>query len=188
LSSTAKVYSSETLLLPDFSDEIPIDHQFIVKRIYHLWIFYSITLVVNLIACLAWWIAGGDGVNFGLAILWLLLFTPCSYVCWFRPAYKAFSGWWSTIFFFKINVAAAVFMIFPAIMFTLSAAMMCVILVRVHRFYRGSGGSLQKAQDEWSSGNWRNPPSREAQFNNFSGTSLPEYPTVPNYPSGSHWP
>jgi len=51
---------------------------------------YCITLVVNVIACLAWWIGGGYGVNFGLAILWLILFSPCSYVCWFRPVYKAF--------------------------------------------------------------------------------------------------
>ncbi|XP_068928660.1 secretory carrier-associated membrane protein 4 isoform X1 [Petaurus breviceps papuanus] len=206
----------------NFSDEIPIEHQFMVKRIYHLWIFYCISLMVNLVACLAWWIAGGDGVNFGLAVLWLLLFSPCSYVCWFRPAYKAFRadssfnfmtfffvfgaqfiltvfqaigfpkwgacGWWSAIFFFQTNAAAAVFMLFPAIMFTLSAAMMCVVLVRVHRLYRGAGGSFQKAQDEWNTGHWRNPPSREAQFSNFSGSSLPEYPTVPSYPSGSPWP
>lgn len=51
---------------------------------------YCTTLGVNLVACLAWWIAGGAGANFGLAMLWLVLFTPCSYVCWFRPAYKAF--------------------------------------------------------------------------------------------------
>uniref|UniRef100_A0A674HIL9 Secretory carrier-associated membrane protein n=1 Tax=Taeniopygia guttata TaxID=59729 RepID=A0A674HIL9_TAEGU len=74
----------------NFADEIPIDYQFLVKRIYHVWIFYCITLAVNLIACLAWWIGGGYGVNFGLAILWLILFSPCGYVCWFRPAYKAF--------------------------------------------------------------------------------------------------
>lgn len=51
---------------------------------------YCATLAVNLIACLAWWIGGGSGANFGLALVWLLLFSPCSYVCWFRPAYKAF--------------------------------------------------------------------------------------------------
>lgn len=51
---------------------------------------YCATLGVNLIACLAWWIAGGLGANFGLALVWLLLFSPCGYVCWFRPAYKAF--------------------------------------------------------------------------------------------------
>lgn len=51
---------------------------------------YCATLAVNLVACLAWWIGGGSGANFGLALLWLLLFSPCGYVCWFRPAYKAF--------------------------------------------------------------------------------------------------
>ncbi|XP_076775528.1 secretory carrier-associated membrane protein 4 isoform X3 [Arvicanthis niloticus] len=74
----------------DFSDEIPVEHQVLVKRIYRLWMFYCATLGVNLVACLAWWIAGGAGANFGLALLWLVIFTPCSYVCWFRPAYKAF--------------------------------------------------------------------------------------------------
>lgn len=60
---------------------------------------------------------------------------------------------------------------------------------QVHSIYRGAGGSFQKAQTEWSTGAWRNPPSREAQYNNFSGNSLPEYPTVPSYPaSGSQWP
>ncbi|XP_047387398.1 secretory carrier-associated membrane protein 4 isoform X2 [Sciurus carolinensis] len=52
--------------------------------------FYCATLLVNLVACLAWWAGGGAGANFGLALVWLLLFSPCSYVCWFRPAYKAF--------------------------------------------------------------------------------------------------
>ena len=49
----------------------------------------SATLAVNLIGCLAWMCGGGGATNFGMAILWLILFTPCSYVCWFRPIYKA---------------------------------------------------------------------------------------------------
>lgn len=48
------------------------------------------TLAVNLIGCLAWMCGGGGATNFGMAFLWLILFTPCSYVCWFRPIYKAF--------------------------------------------------------------------------------------------------
>ena len=156
----------------NFSDEIPIDYQSLVKRIYHVWIFYCITLVVNIIACLAWWIGGGYGVNFGLAILWLILFSPCSYVCWFRPVYKAFRsdssfnfmtfffvfgmqfvltflqavgfsgwgacGWLAAITFFSTNVAAAVFMLFPAIMFTMAALAMLVCILRV----RASGVSV----------------------------------------------
>nr|XP_025148502.1 secretory carrier-associated membrane protein 4 isoform X1 [Bubalus bubalis] len=207
----------------NFSDEIPIEHQVLVKRIYRLWLFYCATLGVNLVACLAWWIAGGSGANFGLALLWLLLFSPCGYVCWFRPAYKAFRsdssfnfmafffifgaqfiltviqavgfsgwgacGWLAAIGFFQTSVGAAVVMLLPAIMFSMSAAMMAIMIMKVHSIYRGAGGSFQKAQTEWSTGTWRNPPSREAQFNNFSGNSLPEYPTVPSYPaSGGQWP
>jgi len=58
---------------------------------------YIGTLAVNVIGSLAYFIAviqgGGSqsaGVTFGLAIFYLLLFTPCSFVCWFRPVYKAF--------------------------------------------------------------------------------------------------
>uniref|UniRef100_A0A1A8FME2 Secretory carrier-associated membrane protein n=2 Tax=Nothobranchius korthausae TaxID=1143690 RepID=A0A1A8FME2_9TELE len=46
--------------------------------------------MVNLIGCFAWMFGGGGVTNFGLAIIWVLMFTPCSYVCWFRPIYKAF--------------------------------------------------------------------------------------------------
>uniref|UniRef100_A0A670XZX0 Secretory carrier-associated membrane protein n=1 Tax=Pseudonaja textilis TaxID=8673 RepID=A0A670XZX0_PSETE len=203
----------------NFTDEIPIDYQTLVRRIYRLWMFYCITLCVNLIACLAWWIASGEGVNFGLAILWLVLFSPCSYVCWFRPVYKAFRsdssfnfmaffflfggqfiltifqaigfsgwgacGWIATIRLIGTNVGAGIVMLFPTVMFTLCAVGMLICLIRVHRIYRGGGGSFQKAQNEWQSGSWKDPPSREAQHSNFSGNSLPEYPTVPNY--GNPW-
>lgn len=50
----------------------------------------SATLAVNLVGCFAWMFGGGGVTNFGMAIIWLLMFTPCSYVCWFRPIYKAF--------------------------------------------------------------------------------------------------
>nr|XP_045719392.1 secretory carrier-associated membrane protein 4 isoform X2 [Mirounga angustirostris] len=207
----------------NISDEIPIEHQLLVKRIYRLWLFYCATLGVNLIACLAWWIGGGSGANVGLALVWLLLFSPCGYVCWFRPVYKAFRadssfnfmafffvfaaqfvltviqaigftgwgacGWLAAIGFFQTRVGAAVVMLLPAIMFSMSAAMMAIAIIKVHRIYRGAGGSFQKAQTEWNTGAWRNPPSREAQYNNFSGNTLPEYPTVPSYPvAGSQWP
>lgn len=206
----------------NFDEDIPVDHRTLVRRIYHLWLFYCLTLVVNIVACLAWWIAGGSGVNFGLAVLWLVLFSPCGYVFWFRPAYKAFRsdssfsfmnfffvcgvqlvlsivqaigisgwgacGWLAAVSFFGTNVGAAIVMLFPAVMFTVSAVATTLALFRVHRWYRGAGGSLQKAQEEWNSGTWKAPPTREAQYSNFAGPTLPQYPTVPNYPSGGQWP
>lgn len=51
---------------------------------------YSGTLCINVISCIAWWAGGGNATNFGFSLLWLILFSPCSYTCWFRPLYKAF--------------------------------------------------------------------------------------------------
>lgn len=52
---------------------------------------HSVTLFLNVLACLAYFTASTDsGVDFGLSILWFLLFTPVSFVCWYRPVYKAF--------------------------------------------------------------------------------------------------
>lgn len=50
-----------------------------------------VTLFLNLLACLAFFIKdSAQGVGFGLSILWLILFSPCSFLCWYRPIYKAF--------------------------------------------------------------------------------------------------
>lgn len=58
---------------------------------------YSGLLVLNVVGNLAYFIGSvqsdtknDSGKNFGLSILYLLLFTPCSFVCWYRPLYKAF--------------------------------------------------------------------------------------------------
>ncbi|XP_066551442.1 secretory carrier-associated membrane protein 4 [Amia ocellicauda] len=208
----------------DIAVEIPEQHQLLVRRVYYLWTLYSVTLVVNLVSCVAWWAGGGSGANFGLALVWLLLFSPCSYVCWFRPLYKALRadssfnfmafffifaaqfvltviqavgisgwgacGWIAAVLFFSSNVGAAVVMLLSAVMFTVVAVFMGVVLLRVHRLYRGGGGSLQQAKDEWSSGVWRSAPVRDASFQAISGagSTLPQYPVaVPSYPSNTQW-
>ncbi|RXM91314.1 Secretory carrier-associated membrane protein 4 [Acipenser ruthenus] len=92
--------------------------------------------------------------------------------------------------FFSSNIGAAVVMLVSAIMFTVVTVMMGVALFRVHRMYRGGGGSFHKAQEEWSSGAWKNERVREAGFHAVSGAgnTLPQYPTpVPSYPSDEHW-
>ncbi|KAI1889534.1 hypothetical protein AGOR_G00163860 [Albula goreensis] len=195
-------------------EEIPDQHRTMCKRMYHLWILNSVTLAVNLIGCLAWMFGGGGVTNFGMAIIWLILFTPCSYVCWFRPIYKAFKtdssfnfmafffvfmaqvgisiiqaigipgwgvcGWLATISFFGTNIGAAVVMLIPTIMFT---------AVAVHNFYRGSGGSMSKAQEEWTTGAWKNPHVQQAAQQAAMGAaqgammqhSDSQYSSTPNY-------
>ncbi|MEQ2164395.1 hypothetical protein GOODEAATRI_006346, partial [Goodea atripinnis] len=52
---------------------------------------HGATLFLNVLACLAYFTAdAAKGVDFGLSILWFILFTPVSFVCWYRPVYKAF--------------------------------------------------------------------------------------------------
>lgn len=64
----------------------------------------AVTLFLNIFGCLAWFcVDPARGVDFGLSILWFLLFTPCSFVCWYRPLYGAFrsdSSFRFFVFFF----------------------------------------------------------------------------------------
>uniref|UniRef100_UPI00398F0C77 secretory carrier-associated membrane protein 2 isoform X2 n=1 Tax=Pristiophorus japonicus TaxID=55135 RepID=UPI00398F0C77 len=85
----------------DFAAEIPSGFQRVVKMLYYLWMFHAVTLFLNLLACLAEFIVDPKyGVDFGLAILWFLLFTPCAFLCWYRPVYKAFRSDSSFNFFY----------------------------------------------------------------------------------------
>ncbi|KAG7324148.1 hypothetical protein KOW79_012164 [Hemibagrus wyckioides] len=84
----------------DFSEEIPEQHRRLCKMMYYLWMLYCVTLFLNVLACLAYFTAeAANGVDFGLSILWFILFTPCSFLCWFRPIYKAFKSDSSFSFF-----------------------------------------------------------------------------------------
>ncbi|XP_029010227.1 secretory carrier-associated membrane protein 2 [Betta splendens] len=85
----------------DFSEEIPPEYQRVCKMLYYLWMFSCVTLFLNLLACLAAFITDTThGVDFGMSILWFIVFSPCSFLCWYRPIYKAFRTDSSFSFFF----------------------------------------------------------------------------------------
>ncbi|XP_003967297.1 secretory carrier-associated membrane protein 2 [Takifugu rubripes] len=85
----------------DFSEEIPSEYQRVCKMMYYLWMLNCVTLFLNVLACLAFFIRdSSEGIDFGLSILWFILFTPCSFLCWYRPIYKAFKTDSSVSFFF----------------------------------------------------------------------------------------
>lgn len=77
----------------DITVDIPVEFQKTVKIMYYLWMFHAGTLLANMIGCLSWFcVDASRGVDFGLSILWFLLFTPCAFVCWYRPIYAAFQS------------------------------------------------------------------------------------------------
>lgn len=86
----------------NFEEEIPEEYRRICKRMYYLWMFHSSTLFLNVFGCLAYFTADATkhGVDFGLSILWFILFTPVAFVCWYRPVYRAFRSDSSFSFFF----------------------------------------------------------------------------------------
>ncbi|CAL8381310.1 unnamed protein product [Arctogadus glacialis] len=85
----------------DFEEDIPEQYRKICIRMYYLWVFHCVTLFLNVWACLASFITdSGNGVDFGLSILWFILFSPVAFICWYRPVYKAFRSDSSFSFFF----------------------------------------------------------------------------------------
>lgn len=75
----------------DISADIPIQSQRTCKMVFYVWQLYTFTLVFNFICALALLCDKGadGGVTFGVALLYLILFPPCSFLFWYRPLYKA---------------------------------------------------------------------------------------------------
>lgn len=127
------------------------------------------------------------------------------------------SGWIAAISFFGTNVGSAVVMLIPTVLFTAMAVFSFIALtmvgqeeqgirialgalcrpralspsgfsLQVHKFYRGSGGSFSKAQEEWTTGAWKNPHVQQAAQNAAMGAAQgammqheTQYSATPNY-------
>lgn len=173
----------------DINREIPVEFQKWVRLLFYLWLFHALLLAFNIIAALVvWTTTDKSGTTFGFSILYFILFTPLSYVCWFRPAYKgfrsddsinfmvfffvfflqcifsvmsAFSGEWFCGLILLISlfsgvtsktVFAAVLVLITTIGFVAIAAADILILMKIHRLYRSTGASFEKAQKEFATG------------------------------------
>uniref|UniRef100_A0A5S6Q8B0 Secretory carrier-associated membrane protein n=1 Tax=Trichuris muris TaxID=70415 RepID=A0A5S6Q8B0_TRIMR len=79
-------------LYHDINVEIPQQHQKIVRMGFNLWCIYILVCFANIIGSLAYFVTGGSAVQFGLSIVQICVFTPCSFVLWYRPLYKAFKN------------------------------------------------------------------------------------------------
>ncbi|KAG5681429.1 hypothetical protein PVAND_010866 [Polypedilum vanderplanki] len=95
----------------DIQIDIPSEFQSIVRKLYHLWIFYACIMSANIIGGLLLMLTQGIFVYFFLGLFYTVLFTPASFLCWYRPAYKAFKDDSSAnfmlfffVFFFQLIV------------------------------------------------------------------------------------
>jgi len=74
----------------DISVEIPVEFQRVVRLGFYLWLYFVGVLLANLVGGIAKWAKDDEPGYFSFSVVSLLLMTPLSYVCWFRPLYKAF--------------------------------------------------------------------------------------------------
>ncbi|TSK72028.1 Secretory carrier-associated membrane protein 1 [Bagarius yarrelli] len=156
----------------DISVDIPVEFQKTVKIMYYLWMFHTATLFLNIFGCLAWFCVDSlRGVDFGLAMLWFMLFTPCSFVCWYRPLYGAFSGWISALTGLNRSIPVGIIMILIAALFTASAVISLIMFKKVHGLYRTTGASFEKAQQEFATGVMSNKTVQTAAANAASNAA-----------------
>jgi hypothetical protein len=177
----------EPCFYQDIDVEIPVQFQETVRLVYYVYLIYVVALLTNVFASLFYFIFttnGSIGVFF-LSIIETVLFTPCSFLFWFRPLYKAFRddssfnfmvfffvlffhsifcliqalgfssyacGWLTLFPVFKESIFVALIMLISATMFSLAFAGMVFSLLKVHRFYRGAGFSVDKARKEFTDG------------------------------------
>ena len=81
----------EPCFYQDIDVEIPVQFQETVRLVYYVYLVYVMALLANVVASLFYFIFGGGSIGiFFLAIIQTILFTPCSFLFWYRPLYKAF--------------------------------------------------------------------------------------------------
>ena len=85
----------------DISAEIPGASQTTVRMLFYFWISYCVLHLFNFLFGMVLFFSGAGvgGTTFGLSIAWMLGTSCCSFVCWFRPVYKAFRSDSSINFF-----------------------------------------------------------------------------------------
>ncbi|KAG5319616.1 SCAM1 protein, partial [Pseudoatta argentina] len=143
----------------DIDVEIHTDFQKTVRQLYYLWMFHGFVLLLNVIGGFVLMLCGQGFSAFGLAILYLILFTPFSFMC---------CGIITAISMFDATakgVFVGLIMLFVAICFLLAAGGDLLLLTKIHRIYRTSDASVTKAQQEFATTFLRNEHVQNAASN-----------------------
>jgi len=81
----------EPCFYQDIDVEIPVQFQETVRTVYYVYLVYILALVANVVASFLYFLfSDGQFGLFFLSVIELILFTPCAFLFWFRPVYKAF--------------------------------------------------------------------------------------------------
>ncbi|KAG8232327.1 hypothetical protein J437_LFUL009426 [Ladona fulva] len=126
----------------DINVDIPLEFQKVVRMLYYLWMFHSAVLLMNVIGGLALLFHNGDFTTFGLSILYIILFTPFSFICWYRPAYKAFRS--DSSFNFMVFFFVFFFQFMVSVIQTIGIKGMgtCGFLVAIPNFNDATAGGI----------------------------------------------
>jgi len=128
----------------DINVDIPVEFQRIVKNVYYLWVAHIGLLFANMIVALIYLFCGGGegGQTFGLALVYWAIFTPASFICWFRPAYKAFRD--DSSFNFMVFFFVFFFQFLFSILYALGIQSIgsCGLIVAISQLAKGTASGV----------------------------------------------
>ncbi|OMO98757.1 Secretory carrier membrane protein [Corchorus olitorius] len=98
----------------DIAKEIPVHAQKLQYLAFASWLGIVLCLVFNVVSVIVCWIQGGGVKIFFLAVIYMLLGCPISYVLWYRPLYRAMRtdsalnfGWF--FMFYLLHIGFCIF-------------------------------------------------------------------------------
>ncbi|OXA62943.1 Secretory carrier-associated membrane protein 1 [Folsomia candida] len=127
----------------DINVDIPVEFQRIVRHLYYLWILHTLVLIANSLVLLLLIFVIHDTdtfMKFCLSLFYIVVFTPMSFICWFRPAYKAFRS--DSSFNFMVFFFVFFFQFIIAIMLAIFLTGSCGIMEGVTVVQKGGGWNI----------------------------------------------
>ncbi|KJE91263.1 hypothetical protein CAOG_02423 [Capsaspora owczarzaki ATCC 30864] len=86
------IFPFKPLIYHSIDDEIPAAQRVLIKRLFRDWIFTCFCWVINCIAAFSALVGCGDcsdtGTSFAVALIFMFVFIPGAFVCWYRVIYK----------------------------------------------------------------------------------------------------